>query len=319
MKIKTLLNRLLKYNSFLISTHVNPDPDALCSELAIADFLRGQGKLVTIVNELSVPYRFDFLPGSRRIKSVSQKFRNNHPAWIVLDCGDINRIGRVLDFKKEDQALFNIDHHVTNTGFGEFNFVDVKASSTCEIIYELLQIGGFKLNRNTATNLYIGIMTDTGSFRYANTSARTHEIIADLMQYRLPIAQIYSDIYESLPLKDMMNVMKVFKKLRFVCQNRIISILLSKKTIKAFSEDFDLRDFIFKFVRSIKDVEGVVIFTEVERNVTRINFRSKGKLNVAKIAHQFDGGGHKNASGGVVRASMKKAQEKVLRVVSQYL
>ena len=197
MKLINIIRAIKKYNSFLISTHVNPDPDAICSELALAEYLRSIGKKVTIVNQVSIPDRFLFFPGAKAIKQYKEKMRVEFDIAIIVDCGELSRIGKVQQLLDEFSTVINIDHHITNDSFGRINFVDPQASSTAEILYDLLTKAGCRLTKSIAVNLYAGIMTDTGSFRYDNTKTKTLTIAAHLMKFKFSASDLYAKLYES--------------------------------------------------------------------------------------------------------------------------
>ncbi|MCA9405976.1 MAG: bifunctional oligoribonuclease/PAP phosphatase NrnA [Candidatus Omnitrophica bacterium] len=320
MKLKTTLKALKKYHRFLISTHVNPDPDALCSELAVAEYLKSIGKEVMILNEEAVPSRFHFLPGVKQMKSLDNAPKTlKYDVVLVVDCGDFSRIGRVCDVLDKTKPVFNIDHHITNDQFGQYNLVEPKASSTAELLFELLEKAKVKLTKSLAVNLYTGIMTDTGSFRYENTTARTHEIISRLMQFDIQPDKLYRTLYESIPLKDIEAFTQVINNFSSVANGKIACLHLKKSLVAKFSEDFDLRDAIFKFLRSVQGIEVIVILTEVSRKETRLNFRSTNKVNVAKIARYFNGGGHRKASGGRLDVGLKKANDIVIAKIKKEL
>ncbi|HLD69953.1 MAG TPA: DHH family phosphoesterase, partial [Candidatus Omnitrophota bacterium] len=194
------INRIItKHKSFVLSTHVNPDPDALCSQLALAEYLKAKGKSVTILNEGPVPVRYQFLPGSRIIQSYKKNGRYNFDAAFILDCGELDRIGKVQRTLEKHPLIINIDHHLTNTQFGYVNWVDIHSSSTAEMIYELVSQDKKKMTRSMVINLYVGILTDTGTFRHSNTTAKTHRIVSHLRTFDFPAHALYQRLYESIP------------------------------------------------------------------------------------------------------------------------
>ena len=261
MKLQTIISALKKHKRFLISTHVNPDPDALCSEMAISIYLKSIGKKVVVLNEEKAPQRYHFLPGVKQIQSVrSCPKKLDYDAVIVVDCGDLGRIGHVQEKIIKGKTIINIDHHITNDMFGKYNLVIPKASSTAEILYELISKAKGKISKSMAIHLYTGIMTDTGSFRYENTTTRTHEIISRLMKFDLQPYELYRKLYETFPLNDLKAFTKVISSFDSRYGGKVASVKLRKSLISSFSEEFDLRDSIFKFLRSIKGVEVVVIF-----------------------------------------------------------
>ena len=315
MNTGKVLSAIKKAKVFLISTHQNPDPDALCSELAVSIFLRQLGKKVHIVNTEDVPKRFLFLPQVKQIKAYKPTIKIDYDAALILDCGDLDRIEKVQNLLHPKKTIINIDHHITNTQFGHINLVKEKASSTCEVLFELIREAKGKLTDDLAYHLYTGIMTDTGSFRYENTSAYTHQVAAELRHYHFNADDIYRQIYESVPLNNLLEASKVISQMEHYFGGKAIFLKLYDKEVKKFSEDMDLRDTLFKFLRLIKGVEVFVILTEIKKNETRVNFRSAHYVDVAHIASHFGGGGHKRASGCVVNADMNQAQKEVLKVV----
>lgn len=313
MSIPSILKEIKKSNTFLISTHVNPDPDALCCELALFFYLKKLGKKVLIVNDEAVPSRLEFLPGSKRIKSYHRKLRLHYDAAIIVDCGTLDRIGQVVHLVSKDKPLINIDHHITNDHFGSINLVWPKASSTAEILYDVLKAGRCKMNDVMAMHLYAGIMTDTGSFRYENTTSKTHRIAAELKGFRFSAPKLYQKLYEIIPASDIMQVAKVVSNFKSYYNGKVISVKLNRSVLSRFSKDFDLRDTIFRLLRSVTGVEVVAIFTQTKLHQTRINFRSSGKVNVAKLAHSFHGGGHHNASGCMLSKNIELSEKDVLK------
>jgi len=314
-----LIAALRRHRRFLITTHVNPDPDAICSQLALAFFLRSQGKQVILINEKKVPQRFHFLPGAQDIASLRKKPKARFDAAVVIDCGDLDRIGSVRRMIGDHHAVINIDHHITNHVFGDVNYINTAASSTAEIVYGILRKSGFAFDRKVALLLYTGILTDTGSFRYENTTAYTHRVVSRLIPYGFSTVELYSRLYESIPLHDLKMFSKVVNTFEPMERGRVICLELHKKIVKEFSKEFDLRDKLFRYLRAIKGVEVIVIFTEMGARRTRVNLRSQGSFDVAPIAFHFNGGGHRRASGCLVDRSMTEARRLVLKEIKKAL
>ncbi len=311
-RLQKILQTIQRHKTFLVTTHVNPDPDALCSEISMAMCLRALGKKVHIVNEEKIPARFAFLPGAGRIQCRADWKSLTYDAAIVVDCGELERVGKVKELILDDKILINIDHHITNDFFGDLNLVLPKASSTAEILYTFLRQARCRLTKDLAVNLYVGIMTDTGCFRFENTTARTHRIIGDLMRFHLPVSDLYQRIYESVPAGDLKKLMELIGRCELLDNGRLVCLSLSKAAVSKFSEDFDVRDTIFKFLRSMNGVEVVAIFTEVARRQTRVNLRSVRRVDVARIASYFQGGGHQRASGCTIPKALGQARTDVI-------
>jgi phosphoesterase RecJ-like protein len=317
--MKNVIQAIKRNKRFLISTHVNPDPDALCSELAMAIYLRSLGKQVMIINHQALPPRFRFLPGAHQVRAYTEGRAVVYDAAIIVDCGDLGRIGKVQDLVCKDKLLINIDHHITNDRFGDINLVLPKASSTAEVIYDVLAQARMRLTKALAMHLYIGIMTDTGSFRYENTTGRTHAIVAELMRFKFSAPHLYRKLYEMISFSDLKEFTKVISHFDIFSAGKIICVELTKRSLSRFSGGFDLRDAIFQFLRSIKGVEVFVILTEVAPRKTRVNLRSSNKFDVAKLADHFDGGGHRRASGCLVHKNITEARKKVIRQIQKAL
>lgn len=319
MNWSKILETIAQHKTFLISVHVHPDPDALCAQLALYLYLKSQGKRVVMINETKLADRFLFLPGAKNIKKARHKLKVSYDVAIVVDCGDMNRIGMVNEFIEPGKVVINIDHHITNKGFGDLNLVDSNASSASEIIYHLLNKAKFSMTRSIAMLLYVGMMTDTGSFRYDNTSAHTHRIVSELLQFKFSVNKLYQRLYETIPYNEVKCFTEIINNFELFCGGRVVCMELHRKVLKKFSEDFDLRDKIFRYLRAIKGVEVIVIVTENSKDWTRVNLRSQDKVDVARLASHFNGGGHKNASGCGIKADFKTAKKEILRQIKKVL
>lgn len=321
MSFSSISQAVRKFKTFIVATHVNPDPDALASQLAMAMYLKKQGKKVLVLAEDVVLERYAFLPGSKSIQKVNPEKIYAYDAAIVLDCGDLGRVGKVKAVLDSKKPLINIDHHITNDSFGTINHVVAQASSTAEIVFEFLSAVQFKLDKNIAALLYLGVMTDTGSFRYENTTSRTHEVISKLLKFNLPVSEYYQRLYEAVPLSDIENFTKLISRFHSSFDGKVIYIELKAAMLKkfSFSEEFDLRDKIFSYLRTIKGAEVFVIFTEQKRDKTRINLRSQTWVDVAALAAIFNGGGHCRASGCVIDGNIKTAREQIFAQLKKIL
>lgn len=319
MSFSKILESFCKYQVFIVATHVNPDPDALASQLAVAMYLKAQGKKVLVLGEDELLPRYAFLPGSKMIKKVNSKKKLVYDAVIVVDCGDLGRVGAVEKILDPQKPIINIDHHITNRFFGAINHVVPKASSTAEIIFEMFEFAKFDIDKKIATLLYLGIMTDTGSFRFENTTSRTHEVVSRLLRFKLPINAFYQQLYEAVPLEDLQRFTKVVGCFHSYFDNQVLMVELRRNLLKKFSEEFDLRDKVFSYLRAIKGVEVIGILTEHGKNKTRVNFRSQHEVDVARLAAFFDGGGHSRASGCVIAGDIRRASEMILGQLKKVL
>jgi len=282
-------------------------------------FLKSLGKKVYVLNEDECPQWLKFLPLTAQFKKASDVKKVDYEAAIVLDCGDMERVGCVRKFLQDGKPLINIDHHVTNAGFGSINVVQSKASSTCEMLFDLLVEAKHPLDKNIAQLLYAGIMTDTGSFRYENTSAHSHDVAAKLMAFNFTASYMYDHLYIGIPVGDMKLFTDVIHKAQLVDDNKVYCVSLPKKVTERFSKRFDLKEKLFTFLRSMEGVEVVVILTEVSSKEVRVNLRSQKDFDVARLALQFNGGGHKKASGCKIYEPLKQAQKTILSAIAKAL
>lgn len=313
--LRPVLSAIKKNQRFIIAAHHNPDADAIASCLAVAVFLKKIGKDVLVVNEDPVPDWLTFLPSSKLFKKAADIKPRAYDAAIVLDCGDIQRIGGVANLLVKDKPLVNIDHHVTNTLFGSVNCIMGVASSTCEIVFELIRAAKVPLSKELAVLLYAGIMTDTGSFRYENTSPRTHAIAAELMAFGINAAVMEHKLYVGIPVQDMKRFTEVIHGARLYMNDSVFCLMLKDKVVKSFSPSFDLKERLFGFLRAIDGIKVVVLLTEVSPQETRVNLRSPGDFDVAKLALKFDGGGHRKAAGAKVYGDLNKAEQDIIGAI----
>ena len=307
-----------KHRRFVVTTHYNPDADAASSALAMAIVLRAMGKKAVVVNQDALPAWLRFLPKAKNFHKKTNLKQPLFDALIVLDCGDLGRIGGVRKWLARE-AVINIDHHITNDFFGRLNLVIPQASSTCEILFDLFKTAKIKLNKDLAVLLYAGIMTDTGSFRYDNTNAKTHQIAAWLMKFNLSAPDLYQRLYVGIPAVDIKGFVDVIHGAQLLLRKKVYCVMLSKGVMDGFSKKFDLKEKIFGFLRSVEGVEVVVILSELNPRQTRVNLRSQNHFDVAQLASQFNGGGHTKAAGAKIEAGLAQAKKKILAAIKKSL
>jgi phosphoesterase RecJ-like protein len=315
VQLKKLVAALKEKNNFLITTHVNLEGDALGSELAFYRLLKALGKRAIVLNDDIIPYGYEFLSDTRLIRRFDRRMRGlKFDCLAALDCSDLGRCGAIANLDLRDKFVINIDHHISNQKFGDINWVKPQASSTSEMIYRLYKKMGIAFDKNVATLLYAGMLTDTGSFRYSNTSAFTHQAIADLVSHGLNVRQIYNNIYENIPFSDMQLLAEILPRMRRFAGGKVVWFAIPRNMWKGKKIFFDLSEHILSFGRSIKDVEVVVLFKENlgQRQEVRVNLRSHGKVDVNALAHLFGGGGHRTASGCTIPGKIENAKRQVL-------
>lgn len=321
MSLEKVVACIKSNKRFLITTHLNVEGDALGSEIAFFRLLKAMGKQASIINQDSTPSEYKFLPQINRIKKFKKNYKNmRFDCFVVLDCSDLKRAGDVSKINKSSKTLLNIDHHISNVGFGDVNWIEPDASSTAEMIYKLYRKLHLPIDRSTAVALYVGILTDTGSFHYPNTNSLTHRIVSELLKHNLNITEIYKNIYENMHFEDMKLLSKILPTMRCRQKGKVFWFQIKQDLLKRHKgTSFDLTEHVLNFARAIKDVEVAVIFKEnlgIKHEV-RVNLRSQGKIDVNRIARFFGGGGHKTASGATVRGKIGDVKRKVLNKIKE--
>lgn len=294
--------------SFLITTHVNPDADAIGSEIAFHKLLSVIGKKSKIINHSSTPYNIQFLDSNNIIekydKAVHKSLLDSSDVLVALD---FNRADRMVSMQKgfsESKKLkICIDHHQDPEDFVDYQFVDSNYSATGHILYDFIKSTDIiKINKDIAAPLYAAIMTDTGSFRFERTTAELHRLVAELLDTGIDPTQIYDQLYDESKLSKIKLLGKCLSSLKLIANNSIGYMILTQKN---FSELYALESDTENFVNFIISIEGVklgMLFIEL-KNGFKVSFRSKGNISANKLAGVFGGGGHINAAGARFRDS----------------
>jgi len=319
MSLRKVIASVKRNKIFLITSHLGLEGDALGSEIAFCRLLKKLGKTAYIVNDDYAPYNYHFLPGVDKIIRFKKDCKIEFDCFVILDCSDLERCGDVGRLATD--KILNIDHHTSNTHFGSVNWIKPQVSSTVEMVYELYKELGVKIDKGAALAIYVGILTDTGSFRYSNTSSHTHRIVSELMKYKFNITDIYKGVYEDISLNDMKLLTAILPRVRLDGQGRIAWFQIKKELLKGKKSVFDLTDYVLSFARAIKGIEVAVLFKENlnTKNEIRVNLRSQGRVDVNRIASFFGGGGHRTASGTTLRGSLTEVRKKVLAKIKESL
>ncbi|MFA4842534.1 MAG: bifunctional oligoribonuclease/PAP phosphatase NrnA [Candidatus Omnitrophota bacterium] len=317
MGLKEVCAQIKKSKSFLITTHTNPEGDALGSELAFFRLVRRLGKRAVIVNEENIPYGYEFLPGVHSIIKYKPKNDISFDCFVALDCSGLARCAGVSRLNTKKCPIINIDHHISNERFGDVNLVEPDASSASQLVYEIYKALKVSLDADSALYLYTGIFTDTGSFRYSNTNAYVHKIVSELLRYKIDVSQVYKNIYGSIPRQDIQVLVRILPGMKFEAAGRVVWFAVPGSLLRGKKINFDLTENILSFGRAVKDVEVAVLFKENlgEKKEIRVNFRSEGKVDVNKIARYFGGGGHHNASACTINGRLDDIRKRVLRKI----
>lgn len=309
---------------FVITTHLNPDCDALGSELALAEHLINLGKEVSIINSDPAPVVYRFLDPGRRIKKFSVKqlgLIQKAEVIVVVDAsGGWKRVGRPGEVFSQASAIkVCIDHHPDPTNFVDVATIDTNAAAAGELIYELILAMQGRLSLKMAEALYAAIMTDTGSFRFPKTSARTHHIIAELLQIGVQPLEMYRKIYEQYPLARVRLKGHVIDSIKTEAQGQIAYYGLDRKTLKAYKVKTADLDGFAGLGQQIGGVRVVVFCLQSSQSKVKISLRSDGSVIVNQLAAAYGGGGHPSAAGAIVTGKLEEVMTEVVARVKTLL
>lgn len=295
---------ILKSSSkIVLTTHINPDGDALGATLAMYHLALAYGFEAHIYIHSQVPAFLKFLPGSDKIKVFNSKVHLKHiyqaDTILILDLNDSRRVGSLEDAILDSPARkVLIDHHLFPMNFADYLCVDTEASSTGEIVWRLIKRSGMELTKQMAENIYVAILTDTGSFRFSRTDAELHRIVAELIEAGADPVELYDKVYNQNSLHITKLLGLALSAMQLYHDGKLCVMTVTDEMFKiAGGSDDEIEGFVEKTL-SIKGVQAGILMTEVvARSEARVSFRSCGDINVRALADQYNGGGHKNASG----------------------
>jgi phosphoesterase RecJ-like protein len=300
---------------FVVISHARPDGDALGCTLAMALCLRQLGKDVTAWNEDGVLEKFRYLPSSELITQPPAEPRSFEVA-IVLDNAVENRAGTARTAIAHADVWINIDHHHTNSRYGDLAYVDSTAPAAGQVLYELFRQCDLPLTYEMADNLFVAISTDTGSFQYPSTTARTYEIAADLIRLGVNVGNLSQKMYESYPRRRLELLRALLSVLRLTSRDRVASFALSAETALKLGVLPEDNEGLIDSIRGIDTVVAAAFFEELGDGKIRISLRSKSpRIDVSKVCGLFGGGGHKLAAGARIAGTLAEVQEKVLQAL----
>jgi len=312
-----ILEVLRKNETFLISSHINPDGDSIGSQLALYSILSDLGKKVSVLNSDPVPLIYGFLPN---VEVCNSEFRLEGESTfdcdvaIILDCGDLSRIGdKIAERISSECALINIDHHRGNKQFGTYNLIDVEACATAEIIFRLIEYAGMEIGQDRAVCLYTGILTDTGSFKYSNTTPEAHRIAARLIGEGVSPHRITKAVYETIPYPRAKLFGMAVGRTQISSDGKIVWTSVTGEMHAETQTGSADTEGIIDYIRSIKGIEVAIFLREIENGSFKVSLRSKSGLRVDEIASMFGGGGHKAAAGCNIPGTLDEVTHTILK------
>lgn len=305
-----IIDKINAAKSIAIITHVNEDPDTLGSCFAFQKMMRKMGKEASVYVSGKIEDRLSFM-GSDYV-TYKAGITHNHDLCACLDCGDLARIGDRQELFREIGNSINIDHHFTNTLFADVNLVDGKASAAAEIITELFKEMGLELDNEIAADLYTAICSDTGCFKYSSVSPKTMRIAADLLEYDFDHAEIARLLFDTESLEAMKLKAEVSATVKSYADGKISLVTADEKDGEKYGIKPEDIPNLVEIPRRIAGTEIAVCIKKISDGY-RINLRSNGDADVARVATALGGGGHVKAAGGTIKAaSMDEAEKTVI-------
>lgn len=300
-------------NSFGITSHVRPDGDSLGSSLGLYWLLRALEKDVEVIMRDAAPHSYRQLPGADAIR-VTPDVDRRYDAVFVIECSDIDRPG-LIDLEK--QFVVNIDHHSTTELFGTVNWIDPTASAVGEMIYNLCKAMGVRVTKEIAECVYTALLTDTGSFHYSNTTERTFKIASELVRTGVRPAKTAEAIFGSYHWPKIQLLSQVLATAQ---RDESGQVAWMRQTLEMQAEtkasDDDADGFV-NYPLAVGEVEAAALFKECSPGVYRTSLRSKGDVNVARVAELFGGGGHRNAAGCTLKGELSEIEQKVVPLLRE--
>jgi len=314
----------------LVATHVDPDGDALGSQGAVALWLWRRGISAEVFLAAPPQRRFAYLPhfSELRVYTSSKKLADAPSSLgtsaeavsrfsraIFVDAASLDRAGLITELLAEHAFIVNIDHHVTNTRFGQLNFVNPEASSSAEVVYDLLRALGEDIDANLAVNLYTGYLTDTGGFRFQNTSAKVFRDVSELIAHGVSPADVAEFALDTLSLSHLRLLRLALGTLKLHANGLVATLAVTQSMLREADAAYEDAEGLVGYARAIEGVEIGVLFRETDDGAIRISLRSRRYVDVSRIAALFGGGGHARAAGATLDPPLAQAEAKVLAAI----
>ncbi len=310
-----MIHTIQEAETFLITTHIHPDGDAIGSLIGLTHALRKKGASVDMALSTEIGERFEFLVKKKEIIEPSG-LRSHYDVAIILDIGSENRTGFQEQIRALDTVMINIDHHATNEGFAQFDHVDVDAASTSQIVYYLIKEAGLPLDVEVAEGLYLGMVTDSRNFQNANVSYDTFTAAAELLRTGIKIPTLTRFLTQNRSVQDLKVLGLGLSRLKTVAESKIVYTDIRREHLKEMGANHRhaWSSGIFGYLITLSSVVVAVTFVESEENLTYCEFRAKEGFDVSRVAVHFGGGGHKAAAGC---SQQKQTDEFIAEVIAK--
>lgn len=308
-----ILEKIAQAKTIQIAGHTNPDGDAIGACLAFGLALEKVGKNVVVLLENYAP-KYDVIPGKHLVKEPTTKA----DLFLALDCGDEGRLGKAAEWFHKAAFTINIDHHGSNTRYGQMNYVEGDASSTCEIVYGFLA-GNYEMDEKMASALYAGLIYDTGGFRHSSTSPETMRIAGALMEKGIPFTEIYNRFFDSRSFSELKIMGQALENAELFFGGRAVCAAVTAAEIEKCRGTNKELDSIINYLNGVQGTDVACFLYEKTPTEVKASFRGKDGYDVCALAQKFGGGGHVKAAGCTIAAPIEKAKEMVLAEIEKML
>ncbi len=316
--VKEIKDRIEKANAISLISHERPDGDAIGSLIAMGLGIERIGKKVKLLSPDDVPEVYRFLKGTEKIEKLNQLWNERADICIFIDTANPSRLGNDINLKSLGKFIINIDHHIDNKRYGDINFVDPTASSTGELIYEILSQWENLITPEIADALYTAIVTDSGRFSYESTSYKTHLIAADLLSKGANKTIINKRIYEIKPFNVLKLIGEMLSRAQLAFGGKVIWSFITLESFEKHGVNLLDSEGFLQFLRMAEGIKLAILFREIERGKIRVSLRSTDKeTKVREIATQFGGGGHEMAAGCTIEANLESAKELLFKSIEE--
>lgn len=315
---KTISEVIERSDRIVILPHAEADGDALGSSIALGLALMAAKKTVMIVPEEDNFYRYRFLPGLKLFRNMGEMPEGNFIA-IALDTGDYKRLGSRGVYFEKAEATVNIDHHTTNTYFAQHNIVCNDCSSTGEIVFKFLEYSGAEIDKEIAEALYVAITTDTGGFRYSNTTSETHIVASRLLEKGIDVSDISKKVFDTVSKEKVLMMGEAIKCLELLDDGKLAVITITHESFEKIAKHDEDSEGLVNIGRNIDGVEVSVLFKSTPEGKVKVNLRSNEYVDVSKVASHFSGGGHIRASGCIISGKLEDVKDQVLNKIREQI
>lgn len=314
-----IIQQLKNSQYVLIASHANPDGDAVGSLIAMGRLLDEINKRSVLYNESPIPAVYRFLPGVGRVMRNIDNYDLFDTA-VILDCGGFDRIGSMASTIADIPTIINIDHHVTNTGFGSVSLIDPDACATSEIVYRLMDKLGASVDETAATAIYTGILTDTGSFRFSNTNRAAFEICEKMVSIGVDPYNIAQRVYGTYSLGRIKLLNLALDSIEISKNGKLSMMAVTRGMMEETHTRPEDIDGLINYAKGIEEVKVAVLIQELNANSSasnqvlpyHVSMRSDGTVDVASIAASFGGGGHSSAAGFSIKTTLPEIKTKII-------